>query len=129
MNIFLQQKKRKVFIPCNFKTGIVGYWMDENGKLYRDNIIIQQVNALQYNRIKDKLFNEGEKAIFYTENGNAFIEDKEKIVILKNKHVFYDTLLHDSTIIRVCKKYGGCTVYTIKDNEGEFLHYKIEYWY
>jgi hypothetical protein len=128
MNIF-QKKTKKVFIPCHFVTGIFGYWVDESGKLYKDNIIIQSVNTIQYNRIKNNLFKQGEKAIFYTENGTACIEDKEKTVILKKKHCFYDTLLSDSTIKRVCKEYGGCTVYTIKDNQGEFLHYKIEYWY
>jgi len=129
MNIFLQQKKRKVFIPCKFKTDILGYWVDNESNLYTDNIIIQSVNALQYNRIKDKLFNEGEKAIFYTENENAFIEDKEKILKLNENREFYSSIINENVLKRVCADYGGCTVYAVKDNEGEFLHYKIEYWY
>lgn len=129
MNIFLQQKKRKVFIPCQFKTGIFGYWIDDKNKLYTDNIIIQSVNAIQYNRLKDKLFNDGEKAVFYTENEKAFIEDKEKILKLNKKREFYSSVINENTLKRLCAVYGGCTIYTIKDNEGGFLHYRIEYWY
>jgi hypothetical protein len=128
MNIFLQQKKRKVFIPCKFKTDILGYWADNEGKLYTDNIIIQQVNALEYNRIKDKLFSEGEKAIFYTENDKAYIEDKEKILKLNEKREFCSSIINENTLKRLCADYGGCTVYAVKDIYGQLSHYKIEYW-
>lgn len=129
MNIFLQQKKRKVFIPCNFKTDILGYWTDNEGNLYTDNIIIQSVNAIQYNRIKDKFFNEGEKAIFYIENEKAYIEDKEKILKLNEKREFYSSVINENTLKRLCAVYGGCTVYAVKDIYGQLSHYKIEYWY
>lgn len=129
MNIFLQQKKRKVFIPCKIKTDVFGYWIDESGKLYKDNIIIQSVNAIQYNRLKNNLFKQGEKAIFYTENEKAYIEDKEKILKLNEKREFYSNIINENVLKRLCADYGGCTVYAVKDNEGGFLHYKIEYWY
>jgi hypothetical protein len=128
MNIFLQQKKRKVFIPCKFKTDILGYWIDDKNKLYKDNIIIQTVNVLEYNIIKKQLFSDGEKAIFYTENEKAYIEDKEKILKLNEKREFCSSIINENVLKRLCAIYGGCTLYAVKDIYGQLSHYKIEYW-
>ena len=121
-NKILQRKTIKVYMPCNFKTGIVGFWVDDKGKLYRDNILIQSVNIYQYNRIKASLFKGGEKAIFYIENNNAIIEDKEGITILKEKKTFLHDAINENQIKEYCAIYGGCTVFKA---EGSFI---VEAW-
>ena len=54
-NIFLKNENIEVYTPCSFETNIKGYWLDNNGKLYEDNILIQKVNELQYQTIKKNL--------------------------------------------------------------------------
>jgi len=121
-NIFLKNKNIKVYTPCQFETGIKGYWLDDQGKLYKDNIIIQSVNALQFQGIKDKLYKAGEKAIFYIENERAYIEDKKGLITLKNKKIVNRAFINDFIIKEYCKIYNGITVFKNKEC------YTIEIW-
>lgn len=121
-NKLLQIKNISVYIPTNLKTDIEGFWIDNKGNLHKDNIIIQKVNYINYQRIKFLLFERNELAIFYTQNDNAYIETKEGLKILKTKEIFSTSTISNAFIKALCKEYNGCTVY--KKNEG----YLVETW-
>ena len=124
-NIFLKNENIEVYTPCSFETNVKGFWLDNEGKLYIDNILIQKVNELQYQTIKKNLYSEGEKAIFYIQNEKAYIEsEKEILITLKNnKDVIFSKYPHELIIKDVCKKFNGCTIYKIEKG------FKLDIWY
>lgn len=115
-NKILQRKDIKVYTPCNFETNIKGYWLANNEKLHIDDIFIQSVNTYQFQRLKHSLYKRGEKAIFYVQNGQAHIEDKEGLTLLKRKRIFPHNNLNDELIKDYCKTFGGCTVFKIENS-------------
>lgn len=118
MQTLTLQKIYKVYTPCNFETDIRGFWLDNNGKLFTDNLILQSVNIWQLQTIKKHLYQQGEQAVFYTENGTvAYIETKEKTQTLRTRKTqfIYSKNLSDAIIKNLCIQYGGCTIYT-KEN-------------
>lgn len=115
MQTLTLQKIYKVYTPCSFETDIKGFWLNNNGKLYADNLIIQSVDIWQLQTIKKHLYSQGEQAVFYTENGNmAYIEDKEQTQILRTRKTqfIYNKNLSGEIIKNLCNQYGGCTIYT-----------------
>lgn len=118
----LKEKKVKVYCPVNFKTDTTGYWID-NGKLYKDNLIIQSCNVYDYHTIKKHLFDNGELAVFSVKYGKAHIEDKKGIEVLKNRKTITSCKRPDEKqLILLCEKYGGLTVFK---KEG---YYIIDVW-
>jgi len=115
-NIFLKNENIEVYTPCSFETNIKGYWLDNDGKLYIDNILIQKVNELQYQTIKKNLYNKGEKAIFYIQNEKAYIENLKGIETLTKKQTFKTCMLTDTVIKMLCKEYNGITVFKNNDD-------------
>ena len=110
-----------IYQVVNYKTNIRGYWRDDNGKLYKDNI--KQVKYIE--AVKNRLFDSGELAVLYINNkGQAVIESNDgSETILKNKvsiefKVFSIKILKD-----FLKKYGGVTVYKLHTG------YIVEAWY
>lgn len=124
-NQFLKIKNIKVYTPVSFESDTKGYWLDNDGKLYEDNIIIQSCNIQNLPRIKHILFSKGEKAVFYVQNGIAHIEDKaEGLTLLREckRVTCYSNIIDKERIKKLCNKFGGCTVYKNKNR------YKIEVW-
>ena len=102
----------KYFDIVKHKTNIKGFWQNSEGKLYIDNIHIRQSKALN-RKIKHYLFTEkNQEALFYLDNGKAFILSKEgkgealktniKLCLKHIKPSFFKALLRD---------YKGFTVY------------------
>jgi len=71
------RKNISIYIPVKFETSIKGYWKDNTGKIFIDNILIQVCNELQALRIKANLFNSGELSVFYKDNLCAMIGDAQ----------------------------------------------------
>lgn len=120
----LLKKDIAVFIPCKFKTEIIGYWLDNKGKLFKDYIIIQHVNVYQYQRIKARLFSKGEKAVFYVQNDKAYIETMqgtETLTECKAQKIYNP--ITEKQIFSLCEKFGGFTLFKCSENT-----WKIEVW-
>ncbi|MHA2012803.1 MAG: hypothetical protein ACTSWG_10590 [Candidatus Helarchaeota archaeon] len=116
-NSIIKKQRIEVYSPCNLETGIRGFWLDDNGKLFDDNILIQSVNPYQFQRIKHNLFKRGELAVFYVENENAFIETKggiEKLTTRKRQTI-YNPITEKQTKALV-EKYGGFTLFKNVDD-------------
>lgn len=76
----------KLYDVVKYKTGITGYWLDNN-KMYFDNInILNIANKHTLNVYKRVLFgNKKQETIFYIKDNIAYIEDKQgNITILKH---------------------------------------------
>ena len=101
-----------------------GFWKDEAGKIFVDNIRILDVNSRALRaRATINFFND-ELAIFYIQYKTAIIENSNGSVIeLKNKHIKYVNKLSCKEIKEWLAKYGGVTVHA-KSQYG----YKLEAW-
>lgn len=107
------------------ETDVQGYWLDNNGKLYIDNIKIEKYLAIDTvclnGRIKS-LFNEGEKCVFYKDIYNFGIlrYPDGKWDILKTR---IEMIEHSKPSVEYIKELlknnNGLTVYAI-DN-GKYL--------
>ena len=114
-----------LFTISETETDIKGYWIDDRGKLYIDNIKIEKYFAIDtgyfLSRIKT-LFANGEKCVFFK---NAFNEGclqypNNKLEVLKTrKQIIYTCKPCELAIKILLKKYSGLTVYKI-DN-GSYL--------
>lgn len=103
-------------------TGIVGYWEDKTGKLYTDNIIIEQYTAirtLEFNARIKRLFKDGENAVFF--------KDIYNLGIIRFPNGTWDILANRIEIIEysqpsidyiheIVRQHGGCTVYELEGN-------------
>ena len=96
------------------QTNILGYWKDDK-KIYIDNIKIVECKNQAILKIKKQfLFDNGELAVFYKDNTQGYIEDKQgKINILSKRieHTRKTSYNNVKFIKELIKKYGGCTVF------------------
>jgi hypothetical protein len=120
----------KLFGIVNYKTHIKGYWIDNTGKLYRDNIVIQCYYkddniASGYTKFlldKRHLF-KTQLAVFYINGNTAIIEDtRGKRTSLHHKTILRYKHLRPSIFKALLKQYNGFAVYK---NKGYYL---IEIW-
>lgn len=104
------------------KTNIRGFWKDESGKVYIDNI---KQKAYSH-ELKRELFESGELAVFYiNSSGQGIIEDKSgDVTVLKNKFVTHYKTISKELIKGLLNFYGGITVY----KNLTFNDYTIEAW-
>jgi len=102
------------------KTNIRGFWKDESGKVYIDNI---KQKAYSH-ELKRELFASGELAVFLiNSSGLGIIEDKSgSVTVLKNKIIFDCIVLTVKIIKDFLNKYGGITVYKLHTG------FRIEAW-
>jgi len=105
-----------------YKTDIKGYYINDNGKIFSDNIIqkkytIINKNLLDYN-IRE-LFVNGEECIFYKDiHDNGIIQYPNGTRdILPNKRIFKRHNITRSILKGLLRLYGGCTIYK---HEGYF---------
>jgi hypothetical protein len=119
----------KIYTVTKNKTNTSGYWIDENEKIYIDNIkVINCLTKKKLNKIKTDMFQSGEIAVLYKReslffNKKAFIEYcNGKKDILKKKTTFKINGIDNNKIKELCKKHGGFTAYFINKTV------KIEIW-
>lgn len=116
----------KLYTVTKEKTGIIGLWKDKGGKVFVDRIKIKEVPfILDLCFEKKKLFRQGEKAVFYSENiyNTATIESKEGSKdILKHCLIWQEKNLKVSMIKYLLNHHGGLTIFK------ELNGYKIEIW-
>ena len=105
-----QRKTIQVYCPIKQDSSIKGYWKDNTGKVYIDNIIISRYTPIQFLRIKAHLFNSGELAIFYIVDDIAYIQSKDTIQRLTRRIVLDDIQADD--IQGLLDIYGGLTYFT-----------------
>jgi hypothetical protein len=102
-------KNIKAYIPVKFNSTIKGYWKDNKGQVYIDNIIIQTCTGLQFERIKANLFKQGEQAIFYIQDDIAYIQGKDTLERLTRNIIIEN--IQDKDIQGLLNKYSGFTYF------------------
>ena len=117
----MMQHANQVYKVIKEKSNIRGYWKDEAGKLYRDNI-----KLVDYNRATVKeLFQNGELAVLYTNSAHAVIENPDgSCVNLKNNITFHVEEVSSKLFKKILQSSNGFTVYKNKT----FNDYTIEIW-
>lgn len=113
-----------LFKVVKHKTDIKGFWKDDKGKIYIDNIKtipIKSEGQFQYE--SDILFKLGELAIFYILGDNAFVKDKEgNTQRLKERIILKPEKLSKEYVKGLINEYSGLTIYR-KDTG-----FRIEIW-
>jgi hypothetical protein len=113
----------KLYTIAKNKTGICGFWHDENGKIFRDKIRIENVNGENLYKKKKALFSNGEKSVFYIAHDIAIIENANgKKEFLRNKILWHENKLKVSLVKALLCQHNGLTIY--KRENG----YLIELW-
>jgi hypothetical protein len=118
----------KLYTVTKEKTNILGLWKDENGKVFRDKIAPQYLNYDDLKIAREKLFANGEKAIFYIleytyKNNLAAIENANgNIDFLRHCVSWQENKLRPSLVKALVKQHGGLTIF--KNEKG----YTIEIW-
>lgn len=74
-----------LFNTVKHKTGTRGFWLSDNGKLYKDNISLLYLTNDNIEDVKLDLFNRGELSVFYKIGNTAIIEDAQGKRIYLNK--------------------------------------------
>jgi len=107
----------KLYTIAKKKTGILGLWKDKE-KIYRDKIKIK--NCSTYRKLQlniKKLFDNGEKAVFYNSHFYCTIESKEGIKTLLSKRITWqEKKLKASFIKLLLSQHGGLTIF--KEKQG-----------
>ena len=112
-----------LFNTVKHKTDIRGYWLSDNGKLYKDNITLIYPDNESLEDVKLDIFNQGELAIFYKIGDTAIIEDTQgKRIYLQHKTLLRYEHLRPSIFKALLKDYKGFTVYKYSG------YYLIEIW-
>ena len=113
------------------KTDIRGYWLDNEGKIYKDSItLIRYKTRSGLYRGITRLFKTGEKAVFYKEvvlpydKGNrAYIIDRTgKIDVLSHRIELSRAILLSQEVKDLLARYKGLTIF--KKSSG----FTIELW-
>lgn len=119
----------KLYTIAKKKTGILGLWQDDNGKVYRDKIRIKSFPdygknwAEKWQLAKDNLFIQGEKAIFYVYENKAYILTSDgKRQFLSHRIVWQENKLRPSLVKALLVQHGGLTIFK---NEND---YTIQIW-
>jgi len=96
------------------KTRAKGFWLDNSGKVYADNIILikYKTRAKLTEGIR-RLFAEGEKAVFYTEGvrrGVCIGQNGQKTVY-NNRLIVKRLRLSIKEVKRFLEDFGGLTIF------------------
>lgn len=102
----------KLYTIAKKKTGILGFWRDENGKIFRDKIKIENLSGEALYFAKKALFASGEKAVFYRDFENAIIEsasgEKE---VLRHCITWEEKKLRPSLVKALLCQHNGLTIF------------------
>lgn len=110
-----------LYMPVKYKTGIIGLWQDK-GKIYKDNIKIENIALINKGLFKsliNKLFNAGEKAVFYKNvyNEAIILNQAGQEIKLKYRIAIIENRLKASYIKILLNQHNGLTIYRLKDNK------------
>ena len=114
---------RRLFVPVNYKTGVVGLWKDAGGKVYRDNIQIDNFLSIRVyefkHSVKMLLHYAGELCVFYKNYYNEGIIQNRKgeKTIFKNRIALIESKLSAQYIKELLRQHDGLTIYRLKDNK------------
>lgn len=120
----------QLFEVVKHDTDIKGYWKDENGKLYIDNINIcsyTAINSHLFNCHKQRLFEQGEKAVAFKNPFNELVIEYKNSgsVVLKRQTLFYVyTRLYNKQISKLLKNNEGLTIYKFNNGQYAIERYK-----
>lgn len=118
----------KLYECKKIKSDIRGFWIDNTGKVYIDNIFIKTINnSFDFNIEKQRLFDAGEKTIFYIKGyyNHAYIEySTGKIDILHNQNIIKVKTLSINDIKGFLKKHKGLTVFKDRINNQYIIDIK-----
>jgi len=109
-------KKTISFYECiKEKSNVKGYWLDNNKKLFIDNIKIRAISLFELAKVKHQAFKNGEKSIFYIWENTAIIEysNNSALTILRNRIIKKFSCITDKTILKYCQLFNGCTIHKI----------------
>jgi len=103
----------KLYSITKEKSKIRGFWQDKSGKIYIDKIKIKTFsNYVKFQKGIEKLFRQGEKAVFYEKIGMAFIEaENGSLEKLPYKITWHEKRLKASLVKALLVQHGGFTVY------------------
>ena len=104
------------------RSSIRGYWLD-NGKLYRDNVILVKYRQKkQLDKGIKALFDNGEKAVFWKGFLKAYcIEKTGKVTVYHNRQLLRRSRLSVKEIKSLLAEFGGITIQNCKRSIGGFL--------
>lgn len=111
---------KKFYFVAKYKTNALGFWKDNQGKIFIDKIHIKECYSDYAFLInKRKSFLNGEKAIFYIENNFAIIESENgEKTFLKNCIRWKEKKLNHSFIKELLNQHNG---FTIIKNDNDFI--------
>lgn len=116
--------ENKIFEVVKEKTSCRGYWKDETGKLYKDNIKLYKAeNALDFENKVNDLFFKGEKCVFSRGVNRAYlIYPLLRQEELRQYTQVFITKLKSSIVKKMLKENNGLTVYRLENG------YLLETW-
>lgn len=111
------------------KTNIKGFWQDNNGKVYIDNIKLYFPKSFpEFESKIDLMFLQKEKCIFTLSKGKAFIiYENDYPVTLTKRIVLYRDKLSFNEIKDLLNKYNGITIFW-DNSDNEIENFKIVIW-
>ena len=120
----MRQAENKIFEVTKGRTDCRGFWKDEKGKVYKDNIsLYRPESALDFENKVNDLFFKGEKAVFVRGTSKAFIlyPDGKQEVLSKNQ-VFNVKRgnLRASFVKGLLRDFGGFTAY----KQGDYITFE-----
>jgi len=105
-----------IFKVVSYETNIKGYWQDNEGKVYIDNILqIKINNAYEFDNELNILFLKGEKAVFVLGSEKAYIiyANGETLALCDEiQETYIGNILPAQIIDEILKNYNGFTAYT-----------------
>ncbi len=108
-----------LFNIVSYDTKIKGYWIDENGKVYIDNIELQNypiIRNLEFLNAIKVLFSIGEKCVFYKDvyNQGVLRFPNRKWKVLKNRIAWLENKKPSQKYIKaLLNQHSGLTIYNM----------------
>ena len=118
----------KLYNITKEKSNIRGFWIDKNGKIFRDKIKIEFLPYKRFLINRKMLFESGEKSVFYVleytfKNNIAYIESASgEAETLRHCITWQEKHLRPSLVKILLKLHGGLTIFK---NENDYI---IEIW-
>ena len=113
----------KILIPSDKKTAIRGYWIDDK-RIYADNLLAIYRPTITKKQLDYICRHYKQKAIFYSVGATGYIYN-ENGTIDKLSHFkgYYFDHVKPSIVKSLIKKYGGLTIYRVKNGYNVKVYY------
>lgn len=112
-----------LFYPVKYNTDVKGYWIDDNGKVYADNILMREYTLIDiglFYHAKEKLFKQCEKCVAFKNPYNELVLEYPncKTEVLKNRIAWVEKAKPSQDYIKeLLSHHGGLTVYRIDNSK------------